>query len=392
MILLLEGDKWRSRRKLLTPAFHFKILDDFLEVFNKHSQKLARRLQAKADGEPFDIVQDITLCALDAICETAMGRSLNAMDDSNSEYVKAVTRIGYLVQQRMNIPWYQPNILYRLIGPAKEHDQCLKILHDFTNDVIKSRRKAFQEKKKQGRADNETNSSGQKKKLAFLDILLEYSENGANLSDRDLQEEVDTFMFEGHDTTSVAAAWILHLIGSHPDIQEKIFEEQRSVFLDKGQFVTMEDLRQLKYLENCIKEGLRLFPSVPIIARELKEDVIINNYTIPAGTNVDIITYRLHRDPEQFPNPEIFDPDRFLPENCKYRHPYAYVPFSAGPRNCIGQKFAMMEAKTLMSTLLRHYRIESVTKREDLKVTADLILRSEDGIIVRLFPRKDTLP
>ncbi|KAK8719096.1 hypothetical protein OTU49_014243 [Cherax quadricarinatus] len=149
----------------------------------------------------------------------------------------------------------------------------------------------------------------------------------------------------------------------------------------------MDDLREMKYTENCIKEALRLFPSVPFLGRDLKEEVVIDNYRIPAGTTVMVVIYCLHRDPAQFPNPEVFDPDRFLPENVSKRHPYAYIPFSAGPRNCIGQKFALMEEKILLSNILRKFRVESVTRQEDLLILGELILRPENGNTLKLTPR-----
>nr|XP_053638811.1 cytochrome P450 4c3-like [Cherax quadricarinatus] len=194
-------------------------------------------------------------------------------------------------------------------------------------------------------------------------------------------------MFEGHDTTAAAINWSLYLIGCYPEIQARVDEELRSIFGDSDRPVTMADLREMKYTENCIKEALRLFPSVPILARELKEEAVIDNYRIPVGTTVIVVTYCLHRDPEQFPKPEVFDPDRFLPENVSKRHPYSYIPFSAGPRNCIGQKFALMEEKILVSNILRKYRVESVTRREDLRILGELILRPENGNILKLTPR-----
>ncbi|XP_063612530.1 cytochrome P450 4c3-like [Penaeus indicus] len=388
-LLTSTGTKWHSRRKLLTPAFHFKILEDFVEVFNQQSSCMVQRLQKKADGKTFDVFPYITLCALDVICETAMGRVLGAQADSESQYVKALYKIGTLVQQRQSRPWLQPDILFKLSGYQKEHDACLKLLHEFSNETIRNRRLDYLERKKnkdQNTADDE--AIGKKKRLAFLDLLLEYSETVSPLSNEDIREEVDTFMFEGHDTTAAAINWSLYLLGSNPEIQTRVHEELDSIFGGSDRPITMADLREMKLTENCIKEALRLFPSVPFLARELKEDVVIDDYCIPTGTTVTVVTYCLHRDPEQFPNPEVFDPDRFLPENCKNRHPYAYVPFSAGPRNCIGQKFALMEEKILLSHIMRSFRVESTVKREDLRLIGELVLRPENGNPVKLYPRE----
>ncbi|XP_064098017.1 cytochrome P450 4c3-like isoform X1 [Macrobrachium nipponense] len=390
-LLTSTGQKWHSRRKLLTPAFHFKILEDFVEVFNNQSDVMIKKLEKKADGKPFDIFPFITLCTLDIICETAMGRCINAQGNSESEYVRAVYRIGALIQQRQARPWLQPDILYKLSGYAKEFNSCLKVLHDLSYSCIKERGDAYRERKNKSEEEEKREDDallGKKQRLAFLDLLLEASEKDPTITDEDIREEVDTFMFEGHDTTAAAINWSLYLLGCHPDIQARVYEEIDSIFGGDDRPITMNDLRDLKYTENCIKEALRIFPSVPFIGRELREEAVIDNYRIPVGTTILIITFRLHRDPEQFPNPEVFDPDRFLPENCLNRHPYAYVPFSAGPRNCIGQKFALMEEKIVLTTILRKFRVESCTRREDLKLLGELILRPEDGNTMKLFPRK----
>jgi cytochrome P450 len=111
-------------------------------------------------------------------------------------------------------------------------------------------------------------------------------------------------------------------------------------------------------------------------------------YTIPAGCSVRISAFLNHRNPDQFPNPEKFDPDNFLPERVVKRHPFAYIPFSAGPRNCIGQKFALLEEKTMLSYILRHYSLRSLDKREDINLVMELIMRPEKGIRLSITPRK----
>lgn len=132
---------------------------------------------------------------------------------------------------------------------------------------------------------------------------------------------------------------------------------------------------------------MRLYPPVPFIGRTLSEDVQLDQYTLPKGTMVTLGIYYLHRDPRFFPDPEKFDPDRFLPENTTRRHPYAYLPFSGGARNCIGQKFAMHEEKSVLSSIIRKFKITSVEKRDEIDLISELILRTHNGINVKLEKR-----
>lgn len=234
----------------------------------------------------------------------------------------------------------------------KDHQSCIKTLHGFSNRVIRERKAEIAEQNnnnnnnscavKNLNLQDETDENKYefvdfppKKRLAFLDLLIEASKGGTELSDEDIREEVDTFMFEGHDTTSASICWTLFLLGSSPEIQQKVVDELDSIFDgDRTRSPTMKDLNDMKYLECAIKESLRLYPSVPLLGRHLHEDVQIGEYLIPAGTMALVSTYVLHRDPKVFPKPEIYNPDNFLPANVIGRHPYAYIPFSAGPRNC----------------------------------------------------------
>lgn len=300
----------------------------------------------------------------------------------------------------------QPDFIFKRTEDYRNHQRCLSILHEFSNRVIRERKEEIRKQKQSnnntinGNANNAVEANildgnnnaeefGRKKRLAFLDLLIEASQDGTVLSNEDIREEVDTFMFEGHDTTSAAISWILLLLGAEPAIQDRIVEEIDHIMGgDRDRFPTMKELNDMKYLECCIKEGLRLYPSVPLIARKLVEDVQIEDYTIPAGTTAMIVVYQLHRDPAVFPNPDKFNPDNFLPENCRGRHPYAYIPFSAGPRNCIGQKFAVLEEKSVISAVLRKYRIEAVDRRENLTLLGELILRPKDGLRIKISRRE----
>lgn len=161
-----------------------------------------------------------------------------------------------------------------------------------------------------------------------------------------------------------------------------------AIFQGSDRSAALNDLNEMKYLERVIKESLRLYPAVPKVGRILSEDVQLDEYKIPKGCMVGVDIYNLHRDERFFTDPEKFDPDRFLPENTVGRHPFAYMPFSAGSRNCIGQKFAMYEEKSVLSSIFRNYRLKSVDIREDIKVVSEIILRPLSGINVTIEKRE----
>lgn len=392
-LLTSDGSKWKRRRRLITPTFHFKILNTFIQVFEEQAAILVTHLERYVKKGAFNIMPYIAHCALDIICITSMDSSPNAQGDSNSPYVNAVVRMTELVQMRQRTPWLGYDIVYNLTPSGREHNRCLKILHGFTNKVIDERIASRAAKRRQSQAEEkeqeDADESGfkRKKRLAFLDLLLEAYDKG-EISREGLREEVDTFMFEGHDTTAAGITWTLYLLARHPLIQQQVQEEVDSFFEQRPDTLTVEDLKELRYLECAIKEAQRLFPSVPVIGRTTSEDCQLGSYLAPKGTSLAIATVGLHRNPEVWPAPLEFNPDRFLPENSQGRHPFAYVPFSAGPRNCIGQRFAILEEKLVLAHVLRNFSIESTQTFDDVRPCAKLITRPRDGIYVSLAKRQ----
>eukprot|EP00095_Tigriopus_kingsejongensis_P006181 maker-scaffold191_size271209-snap-gene-1.29 protein:Tk06181 transcript:maker-scaffold191_size271209-snap-gene-1.29-mRNA-1 annotation:"hypothetical protein DAPPUDRAFT_192258" len=339
-----------------------------------------------------DIFPQITFCALDIICESAMGRNINAQGNSNSPYVQSLFKASDIIFHRQTAPWMWNDILFHLHPFGWQFRSALKVLHDFTDKVITDRKALFKAEKQKAQSsapkDLEDDLMGKKKRLAFLDLLIEVSDEGKILTDRDIREEVDTFMFEGHDTTAANMSFTLYLLAIHPEIQKKVQQELDDLFIDDpDRPASMDDLAKMKYLEACIKESLRLYPSVPLMSRTIHEDTTIEGQLVPAETNIILYTYLLHRDPEQFPNPEEFDPERFSSTKSHQRHAYAYVPFSAGPRNCIGQKFAMMEEKVVVSSLLRKFNLSSNVIPSKMELLPELILRPKDGIQMTVTKR-----
>jgi len=380
-LLTSTGAKWHGRRKMLTQAFHFQILDNFLDIMNNHADQLVSKLGNCCDKKAFDIFPVIAHCALDIICETAMGCCVGAQEDSDSEYVNAVAASTDIIYQRVMSPWLWNDHVFWISPPGMRLKKCLNILHGFTNKVIKE--------KIEDSTHTQTlqDASARKERMAFLDLLIAASKNNSSLSTEDIREEVDTFMFEGHDTTATNMSFSLYLLAAHPEVQTKCQIELDAIFGDSNRPATSADLTNMKYLENCIKEALRLFPSIPVMSRKTTEEVDIDGYSVPADTNIIMLNYLIHRDKSSFAQPDKFDPDRFLPQNIHNRHTYAYVPFSAGPRNCIGQKFAMMEEKAVISNIIRNFTMESKIKLDDIPLMAELVLRPKYGLYVTIKKR-----
>ncbi|XP_052892668.1 cytochrome P450 4d1-like [Anopheles moucheti] len=384
-LLLSFGEKWFQRRKIITPSFHFKILDQFMDVFNKEADMLITKLERHVNQKEFDIYDYITLYALDSICATSMGVHINAQENPNNDYAKGVKTVSEYVFRRNFSVLRKFPALFVLYPYARDQGRVIKRLHDFTNSVIETRRKQLSQESKPLQDDD----GSTKQRDTFLDQLLKVKIDGKPLSTADIREEVDTFMFEGHDTTTSGISFTVLELAKHQDIQQKLYEEIDAVLgKEAGSiFLTNSLLQELKYLDMVIKESLRLVPPVPFIGRKLLEDMEMNGTVLPAGTTVSLDIFCLHRNPAVFPEPEKFIPERFSDENEIKRGPYDYIPFSAGSRNCIGQKYALLEMKVTIVKLLASYKILPGESIDQVRFKADLVIRSTGGIPVKLVKR-----
>ncbi|XP_036145805.1 cytochrome P450 4C1 [Monomorium pharaonis] len=392
-LLTSGGSKWHSRRKILTPTFHFNILQQFIEILVEEGESMTRSLKNAGGIVTKDLEPFISEHTLNAICETAMGTSLQEMNAFQQQYRKAVHRMGELFVHRLFRPWLHVNWIYSLTPKGKEQKNILKILHGFTEKIIAKRKnyhkctdgQYLRNFDKETMADDTETTTIKKKRLAMLDLLILASQEGL-LTDLDIREEIDTFTLEGHDTTSMAICFTLCLLAEHKDIQNCVREEVDTIMKENKGNLTMKSLQDLQYLERCIKEALRIYPSVFFISRVNSEEVQLKSYIIPARTIIHLNIVGVHRDPNFWPNPEIFDPDRFLPDNIKNRHPYSYIPFSAGPRNCIGQRFALLEMKAMIAPLIHNFYIEPVDYLKDLRPIADFVFRPLNPLRLKFIP------
>ncbi|XP_051159845.1 cytochrome P450 4C1-like [Leptopilina boulardi] len=396
-LLTSTGKKWQTRRKMLTPAFHFSVLKEFLDIFDEHSKILVEHLKSHGDESVHDIVPIFTKYTLNTICETAMGTSLHDSDTQDDTYRNALHHLVEILYYRAFRPWLAADWIFNLFSKGGLFNQYLMMLHKFSTNII-NERKEFHEQtgdrhlKSIISSDTSTNIAydgikSRKKRMAMLDHLIAAQKFGDQIDDDGIREEVDTFIFEGHDTTSMGMCFVLLMLSEHKEIQDQAREEVDMVLNEMNDKIGTAEIQQLNYLEQCIKETLRLYPSVPLISRHLHTDLQLENYLIPAGCSADLHIYDLHRNPNFWPDPEKFDPDRFSPDRSQKRHPYSFVPFSAGPRNCIGQKFAMMELKTYMAHILHKFILEPVDYSKDIIINSDLVIRPAVPIRVKFTAR-----
>ncbi|XP_020298764.1 cytochrome P450 4C1-like, partial [Pseudomyrmex gracilis] len=227
-LLTSKGNKWHTRRKLLTPAFHFNILRHFVDVLVEESNHMAKSLKESEETVIQDLVSFVSEHTLNAICETVMGISLRSFDTFEEEYRKAVHDIGHLLVHRVFSPWLFPDWMFALSPTNRKQTKMLKILHGFTEKIIKERKLYHERTEDRYLKNTESNTLKEtddaevigirKKRLAMLDLLIAASRE-TDITDLDIREEVDTFMFEGHDTTAMGVCFALLLLAEHKDIQ-----------------------------------------------------------------------------------------------------------------------------------------------------------------------------
>uniref|UniRef100_A0A4W2FNX8 Cytochrome P450 4A25-like n=1 Tax=Bos indicus x Bos taurus TaxID=30522 RepID=A0A4W2FNX8_BOBOX len=429
-LLLLEGQTWFQHRRMLTPAFHYDILKPYVGIMADSVRVMLDKWEELVSQDShLEIFGHVSLMTLDTIMKCAFSQQGSVQTDRNSQsYIQAIRDLSHLIVSRLRNAFHQNDLIYRLTPEGHWNHRACQLAHQHTDAVIKERKARLQK-------EGELEKVRSRRHLDFLDILLfARMENGSSLSDEDLRAEVDTFMFEGHDTTASGISWILYALASHPEHQQRCREEIQSLLAD-GASITWDHLDQMPYTTMCIKEAMRLYPPVPVISRELSKPITFpDGRSLPAGILVSLSIYGLHHNPKVWPNPEVrwtweeemgcsldtkpfpcslsgilipqcihvrgltpnvltlvlslqvFDPTRFAPGST--RHSHAFLPFSGGSRNCIGKQFAMNELKVAVALTLLRFELSPDPSRVPVP-TPIMVLRSKNGIHLQLRKLSD---
>ena len=352
-LLTSEGEMWLRQRRLVAPLFHRKRIETYAETMRATIEELLDQWSPLRPGEIIDVSASMSQVTLSIAGKLLFDRDIGRQARWVGEDMVLLFRdVNKRILSPLSLPRKVPTPYNRKI------QQALDRLDDLVYGMIKERR---------GREEESED-------LLSLFMLAEDEDTGRQMTDKEIRDELLTFVIAGHDTTSNLLSWALYLLSKHPDTRRRLQKEVDTVVSDR--VPTLEEARRLTYTDQVLNETFRLYPPAWTVEREPIEDDIVDGYLVKAGSIVSLGPYFVHHNPEVWENPEGFDPDRFSPEADPNRHRYAHFPFGGGPRKCVGADFAMLEARLLLA---------AIVKNVELNLTPDSFVEPEGT--VTLYPK-----
>ncbi|MGH9515610.1 MAG: cytochrome P450 [Terriglobales bacterium] len=357
-LLTNEGDSWLRQRRLSAPAFHRERVSTYAKIMASYAQQMLTGWQ---DGETLDIHQEMMRLTLQIVVRALF----NVEAEETAEISSA---LNLIMSNTTGVRILLPPIARYLPTPRMISFRRAVARMDNTVYRIIAQHRA-----------NKTDSGD------LLSMLISArDEDGSRMSDKQLRDEVLTFLIAGHETTALGLTWTWHLLAQHLEVEGKLHQELDRVL--GGRVPEFSDLPALTYCERVVKESMRLYPPAWSLARTVISDFDLRGYRIPAGVNVVMSQWIMHRHPAYFLEPEKFDPDRWSTEKAQKLPRFAYFPFGGGPRQCIGSSFAMMEATLLLATIAQKFQLNSVPGHPVLLVPS-FTLRPKYGMRMTLRTR-----
>jgi cytochrome P450 len=348
-IMTSEGDFWRRQRRMMQPSFHRRVLDRFGGLIRDVNENYAARWAVKAAaGEPINLTEDLSELTLEIVLHSIFGTDLARLERQLGANPFAVV--------------------------AKEQNRDLKFAFRFrslaklVDDLIERRRRESEEH------------------FDFLEMLMATRdrENDAPMSNKELIDEVMTLIVAGHETTAAALTWTWHLISQHRDTAAQLEAEADAV--PDGTPLGLDAAESLAFTHQVIQEALRLYPPGWLFTRRTLEADELGGFAIGPRTDVFISPYLLHRHPEFWSEPEEFRPERFAGADAEERHKFAYIPFSVGPRHCIGENLALFEMLGHVSMMSRRFRLTRASN-DPIELEAQINLRPRSNLMMKVEMR-----
>jgi len=348
-IMTSEGELWKRQRYMMQPLFHRRVITGFAEVIAQANDRRIERWESLARrGELINLTDEMSELTLEMVLRSIFGRDLDRLSQQlGGNPFEVVTK-----EQSRDLQFaYKFRSLTKLVAQLIAHRRATGEEHfDYVAMLMNARDK----------------------------------ESGAPMGERELIDEVMTLVVAGHETTASGLNWAWYLISQHPQVEARLHAE-----LDAAAELpapSLGEMEELHYTRQVIDEALRLYPPGWVLSRRTIEPDVLGGYPVAAGTNVLLPLYLLHRHPHFWKNPEAFEPERFAPEHEAERPRFAYMPFAAGPRHCIGENFALYEMLVHLYKVARRYRLRHVPDKP-LELEAQINLRTRHPLHMRLEAR-----
>ncbi|XP_056662450.1 cytochrome P450 3A4-like isoform X4 [Monodelphis domestica] len=352
-ISIAEDEQWKRMRTVLSPVFTGGKLKEMFPIIKQYGDVLVKNMKKEAEkSKPVTLKDILGAYSMDVITSTSFGIHVDSLNNPNDPFVRKIRKL-------IRFSFRDPLILSIEIG----YNHIFKGCNRFPSKIyFKNKRRTKENREGTNPADvEEICPLVGTHRVDFLQLMMDSqtSKNSESHSQKDLSDEEILaqsiiFIFAGYESTSSVLCFLFYQLATNPGIQEKL-QKEIDAFLPNKEAVTYDALVQMEYLDMVINENLRLYPITGRIERIAKKPVELNGLMIPKGTVVMAPPYVLHRDPEYWPEPEEFRPERFSKENKESINPYVYLPFGVGPRNCLGMRFALMSMKVAVSRLLQEF-------------------------------------
>jgi cytochrome P450 len=352
--LTSEGDEWKRQRRLSNPAFHRERVATYATTMADYAKRLTANWR---DGETRDMHREMMRLTLQIVVRCLFSADVSHDVDHVGETLSAMVKP---FASQATLKWILNNRL-----PTPEHLRFHRLARKIDNVVY--------------RIIAERRASGKDEGDLLSMLLAAQDEDGSGMSDQQLRDEVMTLFLAGHETTALTLAWSWYLLGESPEAERKFHAELDEVLGDRD--ATFADLSRLKFTEQVVKESMRLYPPAYGLGREAIKDCEIGGYHVPPGTQVFMFQWATHRDARFFEDPLRFKPERWTAEFESHLHKYAYFPFGAGPRVCIGASFAIMEMILVLATIGKKFRLE-LDQNHPVEVYPAMSLRPKEGVQV----------
>lgn len=369
-LLTSEGDLWRHQRRLMQPAFHPRQLALGSAAIVHEAQAVIHDWQAAArSGQPVNVTAWMQRLTFRVVGQVLLAMASDQLDDAALQLQKLAGPLkrGFASPGRYRLPAWLPTLQKRRFRRG------VAIYHRIVQQLIEERRQRL--------------SAAQTPAVDVLARLLLAQADATNshLTEQQLRDEVITLIGAGAETSALALGWLWYLLAQHPEAQQQVLTEV-DVVLD-GRPPTLQRLSGLPYSRMVIDETLRLYPPSAVLPRQANADDVINGYPIPQEATVILSQYVTHRHADFWPLPEQFYPERFTPERVAKRHRFAYFPFGAGPRRCIGKALALMEIHLVLATIAQSYTLRLVPGRPVVPIL-DTTLRPRHGLWMTVHARR----